>query len=603
MKVTKELGLFIMVLGLLWGGYALYHPLYQAEGKIIVFPNTPTQVVTREHINTYLNLMRTKPVLIGTIYFLQLKQGHVPMKVEALSSKLQIKALRKTDVIQIRYTNKDPKLAADVVNMVMKSFIHEVHKIKISGTPEHFQVYTLKLAEQKTSLLHAQSVLGYFKAHEKNQELDRKTSKIIDQLAEFEAKRITIETQLHFLLETKTKLLNHPSKKGIDSLDYRSWADSIDEIRTKITSLSGQNQTLKIRIQELNHALDILPSRLSTLMRFTKEEKIANHLYSNYLAQYNHACLGAQLKETGVKLVEPATSPDSKSFAWVSFILALLVTLFGYRVHKCQKIELKLPHFQFPQFSKLHLPKFYFPNFQLPKFPYLGKKGSKQEDIQNLLPYTQLGPIPECNLTPFFTSDHPQTDYLDALNAIENHHRVKDLLKKNIVSLAILSSLPEEGKTTLAAQLGLYFAKQNKKVVLISLTQAPQLALYFSVNPSQGLTDFLSGTPLDKLKIPTEIPNLHVISTGSYALPLSDILSHNRFSLLNSQLKVYFDIIIYDTPSLSETPEITYLAPYADGAIFIIDPSIIPLKDLKRTCRLLQESSLSVTGVVLNKIS
>jgi polysaccharide biosynthesis transport protein len=177
--------------------------------------------------------------------------------------------------------------------------------------------------------------------------------------------------------------------------------------------------------------------------------------------------------------------------------------------------------------------------------------------------------------------------------------------ERGIKTLAITSSLPGEGKTTTVANLGVALAMAGKRVVVVSADlRRPTLRQFFRSLDGVGLTDVLRGarSPLQALSV-TETPNLWVLDTGPRSHPDSplSLLSSDAMAKTVADLRGFADFVLLDTPPLLVSPDVVALAPYTDGALFVVDPGIAERPSVEQARYELESMATEVVGVVVNR--
>jgi capsular exopolysaccharide synthesis family protein len=174
----------------------------------------------------------------------------------------------------------------------------------------------------------------------------------------------------------------------------------------------------------------------------------------------------------------------------------------------------------------------------------------------------------------------------------------------------ITSSHPDEGKTSVVANLGVTLADTGKSVVIVSADlRKPRLQDYFpgsDFGPSggAGLTELLSGKRnlLDTLTS-GGIDNLRILHAGGRSDPPgpSRPLGSPKMSALLAELRDVADIVLIDTPPLLQSSDVTSIAALTDGVLFVVDPYLARRSVVEQARRELQLIGVPVLGVVVNK--
>lgn len=179
-------------------------------------------------------------------------------------------------------------------------------------------------------------------------------------------------------------------------------------------------------------------------------------------------------------------------------------------------------------------------------------------------------------------------------------------------TLLITSSMPLEGKTYVATNLAIEFAKAGKKVILIDgdMRKGRQ-AKIFNLPNNLGFSNYLADIDsngnviherITRFIHDTEIRNLNVITSGCVPPNPTELLKTNKINELIKDLKVFYDVIIFDGVSILESQETTILAKICDLTLLLSSYGNTKKEDLKHSYEQISNSEQSVIGVALNKI-
>lgn len=136
----------------------------------------------------------------------------------------------------------------------------------------------------------------------------------------------------------------------------------------------------------------------------------------------------------------------------------------------------------------------------------------------------------------------------------------------------ITSTVPGEGKTTVASNLALALAAEGKRVILIDGDLRKQsLKPLFGIGAhSDGLVEVLSGKAKNFRLLPVPDSGLLLLSgDGTVAQP-QRLLGSPRMGQILELLRQKLDYILIDTPPAGVLSDAAALAKYADGAIYIV---------------------------------
>jgi capsular exopolysaccharide synthesis family protein len=169
-------------------------------------------------------------------------------------------------------------------------------------------------------------------------------------------------------------------------------------------------------------------------------------------------------------------------------------------------------------------------------------------------------------------------------------------LKKVLVT----STIPEEGKSTVSANLAGVLARRKQSVLLIEGDlRRPTLAQQFGLGRMAGLGEWLqSGRQSVSNVYRLEGPDFWFMPAGNPPENPLELLQSGRLSYLMGQLANLFDWIIVDSPPLLPLADTTVWSRVTDGTLLVAREGKSEKKQLQRGLEALKKSDL--LGVVLN---
>lgn len=175
--------------------------------------------------------------------------------------------------------------------------------------------------------------------------------------------------------------------------------------------------------------------------------------------------------------------------------------------------------------------------------------------------------------------------------------------KKNIKSIAVTSSRPGDGKTTIAINLGITIAQTGSRVVLMDCDlRNPSVHKCFLLDNNKGLTNILaSNASYNDCIFPTEINNLYIIPSGPKPPNPSELLGSDNTKELLEQLKSQYDCILIDTPPVLLVTDAALMSSISDGTLIVIASGKTEVKDAVKVKELLNNVGANIIGAVNNK--
>jgi capsular exopolysaccharide synthesis family protein len=198
-----------------------------------------------------------------------------------------------------------------------------------------------------------------------------------------------------------------------------------------------------------------------------------------------------------------------------------------------------------------------------------------------------------------------QQDYLEAMRLIRTRV-LRKLESSSHKTLMVTSSVPGEGKSTIAANLAISLAGKNKSVILVDCDlRNPSLQDIFKVQEQgPGFMEVFNRTVSLKeaiVRFDSYGIRLGVLfGSPENATSHSEILGSERSGQIIEELKMTADIVIFDTPPSAMLVDAMLLAKYADEAIYVIMSDYARTDVIADGLRELKNSGVEIGGFVLN---
>lgn len=176
-------------------------------------------------------------------------------------------------------------------------------------------------------------------------------------------------------------------------------------------------------------------------------------------------------------------------------------------------------------------------------------------------------------------------------------------LDKPMKNLLVSSSIPAEGKSTVASNLAYVIAQTDKRVLLVDADlRKPTVHRTFKLNNEQGLTSLLTNADLkfNQVVQHSRDLNLYFLPSGPIPPNPSEILGSGRMTLLMQELGQYFDIVIYDAPPITAVTDPQILATKVDGVVMVVRQGYTRKEEVKKAKEALDNVNANILGYVIN---
>ncbi len=168
----------------------------------------------------------------------------------------------------------------------------------------------------------------------------------------------------------------------------------------------------------------------------------------------------------------------------------------------------------------------------------------------------------------------------------------------------LTSSLPGEGKTTVATNLAISLAEGGQRVCLVEGDlRRPRATEYLRLESAVGLTTVLIGQlDLDDAIQPSAQPGLDMLSSGRTPPNPAELLQSEGTRTVLARLRERYDVVLIDAPPLLPVTDAALLANESDGAILVVRYGRTTVDQLEASVERLQAVGARPAGVVLNMV-
>jgi len=206
---------------------------------------------------------------------------------------------------------------------------------------------------------------------------------------------------------------------------------------------------------------------------------------------------------------------------------------------------------------------------------------------------------PDSHLVSVVDSDSPAAEAFRLLSV-----RLRDLRETRALKrLLITSTVPREGKSTVAANLACTLARSSRSRTLLvegDLRRPTQGHIFGLEKPVPGLTEYLQGTRELSQSI------YHLESLGLNFLPAGNsgnknplgLLQPQRIAALMKQLSESFDLIIVDSPPVLPLADTSIWMKLSDAILLVTRHGVTERKPLQRGLEMIEPDKL--LGTVMN---
>ena len=170
--------------------------------------------------------------------------------------------------------------------------------------------------------------------------------------------------------------------------------------------------------------------------------------------------------------------------------------------------------------------------------------------------------------------------------------------------VAVTSSRPDEGKTTLAISLARMAAASGRRAVLIDGdVRRARVCHEMKLNPKIGLIDVLEErAPLNEALLHDEVSGCWVLPSLAQSYTASQFGAMERFEVLLGALAKSYELIIIDTPPVLAAAESRAIVQNVDSVIFAVRWNKTLLPVIRAALKRLRDVQVDPIGLVLTMV-
>lgn len=170
-------------------------------------------------------------------------------------------------------------------------------------------------------------------------------------------------------------------------------------------------------------------------------------------------------------------------------------------------------------------------------------------------------------------------------------------------TLLFTSTMPNEGKTTVAVNVARVLARSGLRVALVDADLHSSGSRNFFGNPKgHGLIDFLRGeVGIDAILRPSEILGLTTVSSGPRNVKTEGLFLRPRLEELLAHLREQNDFVILDGAPVLSADNSALLVPHADSVVVVTRPFHTRSRLIRRALDMLYQRRAKQVTLILNR--
>jgi len=231
-------------------------------------------------------------------------------------------------------------------------------------------------------------------------------------------------------------------------------------------------------------------------------------------------------------------------------------------------------------------------------------------ELQELFEEPVLGQIPRERArdrregVPRLTAGDPRHSFLEAFRNLRSSLFYIAEPGQRPKTLLFTSSVPNEGKSLTAANLGITLAHAGARVLLVDADlRKGVLHRRFGVEPAAGFSEVLrAAADWHTLVLPTSCKDLSLLPRGSILADSSDLFLAPATALFLNEAAAAYEFVILDAAPVMAADDVTSLAPLVEAVVFVLRAETTSARVAHAALGLLYQRKARVLGLVFNAV-
>jgi capsular exopolysaccharide synthesis family protein len=360
------------------------------------------------------------------------------------------------------------------------------------------------------------------------------------------------------------------------------------ELRIEQNQLVSNIEALTEFKDEMNDDIDSMPEGIVELAKLQRDVRINEDLYINISRQYADMSVWKQSQFGFGRVIDPGetpnipVSPNKKILLLLGIMLGGLVSAGFIFIREFGDNTVN----NVGDLKTMYLP----PVTVVPTFDKISRKKRKYFSVGE-------GKIP----TELVMLQDRASISSEAIRRLKNNiiYQHGETPPKTI---AVTSAEKGDGKSTIVANLGIAFAEEGFKTLLVGADfRRPKLGKYLGISTKKGLSHYLEGQlSFEDLIRDTDQVNLKAIVAGENTKTPEILGSSMLFKQLLNKMEEIYDVIIFDTPPFGIISDSTAILKKAEATVVVAKYRKTNQGMLLRTLEELSNIQANITAVALN---
>jgi capsular exopolysaccharide synthesis family protein len=549
--------------------------------------------------------------------------------LRAFQERLTVSRDSDSRLIRISFGSHEPALAARITNTMLDTFIEESYSMRHAAIVKSTEWLSRqlddirkKMDESNRALADFQRGNGIADTGDNRNTIAEEMVDLDRQLTQAQADRIQLQAFLarehdaspdtlpqvranpviqqltQKLAEVRAELAKSRVIYGNNYPDVKKLQNQVHELESQIayqrSAIVGELKTsyaaAKAREQMMGAQIRDTTKKLNQMARYNELRKDAQanrDLYNSLYAKIKEAGIAAASTSSNMRVIDRARVLDTPTRPRKRLNLAM-----GLLAGICGGILLAFLRGSLD--GRIHTVADVRNWVGLPGILVVPEIGGWE---RNLLPGAEEPPTGARRLL-----EQPYSPHAEAIRGL--HASILSSRNGRTPQVVlVVSSLPNEGKTTIAVALAAALAQHSRVCLIDTDLRKPGVGQALGIPVEEGLAEVLAGSAIPEEIIVTDpgSPNLSAIPAGFLHHDPAAALNSARMRKLLVDLRQEYDFVIIDSAPVLPYADVRIISPMADGIVLVARSGITTREAMARTKEILAEiQGAPILNVVLN---
>ena len=230
-----------------------------------------------------------------------------------------------------------------------------------------------------------------------------------------------------------------------------------------------------------------------------------------------------------------------------------------------------------------------------------------EDELKRTMNYQCLGIVPATKVVgrgkgcPLIHKDQGKYGFSESVRLLQMHIQ-KEMQQQNQKVLMVSGATPGEGKTTIAVNTAIAFAKKGHRVLLVDCDMYnPSVIKSLGLENVRSLRDYQAGTATQsEIILKSGIRHMYVMAAN---MDFKDVKTKELLRKILNASRKSFDYVILDTPPCSLMVDAAELSDLADCALMVIRQDYASRAQIIEGVKLLTDNGLQLIGCAINGVT